>query len=61
MADKDQELISELAELNAATATFSTALFTGELDQKAHIMMALLLLNVADQVLKRLGGEGGTT
>lgn len=54
MASKDQELISALAKLNAATSTFCTDLFTGELDQDAHIVMALMLLDVTDQILKRL-------
>lgn len=60
MTNKDHELMSGLAELNAATATFSTDLFTGELDQEAHIVMALLLLNVADHVLKHMA-EGVVT
>ncbi len=47
-------LISVLGELNAATATFSTDLFAGELDQEVYIVMALMLLNVADQVLKHM-------
>lgn len=53
MTSKDG-LRSALAELNIATVTFSTGLFTGELDQEDHIQMALLLLHVADQVLKHL-------
>ncbi|MGQ0778303.1 MAG: hypothetical protein ACT4NY_28495 [Pseudonocardiales bacterium] len=60
MANKDQELINALGELNAATATFSTDLFSGELDQEDHITMTLLLLDAADQVLKRLA-EGAAT
>lgn len=60
MTEQDSVLINALGELNAATATFSTSLFTGELDQEAHITMALLLLNAADQVLNRLAEGGGS-
>lgn len=54
MTEEDSVFISVLGKLNAATATFSTDLFAGELDQEAHITMALMLLDVADQILKRL-------
>jgi len=54
MTTQDRGLIGALAELNAATATFGTALFTGELDREAHIVMALMLLDLADRVLKHL-------
>jgi hypothetical protein len=54
MTGQDGELISALAELNTATATFSTDLFVGELDREAHVVMAMMLLDVADRVLKRL-------
>lgn len=54
MTNKDHDLMSGLAELNSATATFSTDLFMGQLDRDAHIAMTLLLLKVADQVLKHI-------
>lgn len=60
MTEQDSVLINALGELNAATATFSTDLFTGELNQEDHIMMALMLLDAADQVLKRLAEGSGS-
>lgn len=54
MTDEDHELLEVLAELNATTATFSTDLFAGKLDQEAHIEMALMAIDMADRVLKRL-------
>jgi len=54
MTDQDRELMAALAELDAATATFSTDLFTGELNREAHIVMALMLLDVTDGVLQHL-------
>ena len=54
MTDDNRELLEELTEPNAATATFNTGLLQGRLDQNTHIEMALLLLDMADRVLKRI-------
>lgn len=58
VTDDDHRLMESLAALNAETATFSTHLFTGELDWGAHIRMTLTLLGVADQVMQRMVDSG---
>ena len=60
MTDEERELLTELSRLDAASTAFSTDLLRRSLDRETHIKLALLLLSVADRVLKRLG-EGGVT
>jgi hypothetical protein len=54
MADQDRELLAALTRLSSAITRFSMDLVVRKTESEAHIGMALMLLDVADQALKHL-------
>lgn len=54
VTDRDRKLHEALSCLYETITTFSTALCTRNSKQEAHLELVLLLLDVADQVLRRM-------
>lgn len=54
VTDQDCELLEALTRLTATTSAFGMDLVARNLAREAHIELALLLLDVADQVLRRM-------
>ena len=60
MTEEDRELLTELSRLNTASTALSMDLLKRSASPEDHIKLVLLLLDVADRVLKHTIEHPGT-
>jgi hypothetical protein len=60
MTEEDRALLTQLSRLNAASTALSMDLLKKSASREDHIKLVLLLLDVADRVLKRTIEHPGT-
>ncbi|MCA1675301.1 MAG: hypothetical protein LC799_24970 [Actinobacteria bacterium] len=60
MTEHDRALLTQLSRLNAASTALSMDLLQRSASREDHIKLVLLLLDVADRVLKRIVEHPGT-